>query len=77
MVLRERGTNKLKIILDAQLADVPGTFGSGRIQCQSYEKYNEATGVFEDSEGCAAGISVTQIENYVQGGRYQIEWGSE
>ena len=48
------------------------------IECSSFKVLNEETGAFEpDATGCADGLSVTQIHEYVQGEDYQIDWKEE
>jgi hypothetical protein len=76
VVLRERLTNHLKIILDAQLADEdPLIGGPKKIQCKSYERFNPVTLAFEpDTVGCSEGLSINDIARFVRGDDYHIEW---
>jgi hypothetical protein len=75
VVLREPGTNHLKILLDAALEDDGGLFGSGKIECRTFEVFDPEAGRWvADEEGCRGGLSVRQIETYVRGGQYHIAW---
>ncbi|HSM15245.1 MAG TPA: S8 family serine peptidase [Thermoanaerobaculia bacterium] len=69
VVFREHGTDQLRIVLDAELSDT-----GNRIRCASYEKLDPATGTFAPSPGCDAGLAVTQIQTYFQGGHYRVQW---
>jgi subtilisin family serine protease len=77
MVLKEPRTDHLKILLDAVIEDDRTAVLNRpvRIECASFKVFNESTGLFEpDATGCANGLSVTQIQEYVQGEDYQIDW---
>jgi len=77
MVLKEPRTSRLKILLDAVIEDDRTAVLNRpvRIECASFKVFNESTGVFEsDDTGCANGLSVTQIQEYVLGEDYQIDW---
>jgi hypothetical protein len=69
VVLREPQTERLKIVLDAELAS------DEKIKCRTAEVFNPATRGFDpDSEVCRDGITVDQVEEYFRGGAYQISW---
>jgi hypothetical protein len=77
MVLREPRTNRLKIVLDADLEDDRSAILNRplRIKCSSFSVFHPETGRFErDDSRCSEGISVQQIEDYVLGEPYQIDW---
>lgn len=71
IVIRERGTDKLRIILGAQLD------GSKKIKCETFEIFDRPTGTFKPDSLCDNGISITNVVNYVQGGDYQIKWETQ
>jgi hypothetical protein len=69
VVLREPQTERLKIVLDAELAS------DDKIKCKSAEVYNPARKAFDpDPEVCRDGITIDQVEEYFRGGPYQISW---
>jgi hypothetical protein len=81
LVLKEPGTNHLKILLDAVLADDQTTLRNRpiRIECSSFEVFDPVTREFakRDVHDCTHGLSVTQIEEYFLGEAYHIDWEEE
>jgi len=77
VVLRESGTDQLKILLEARLADGTSLLGGTQlIECGEYELLNPDTGAFTADNGCSQGISIGQIDTYVKGKAYQVKWGN-
>jgi len=76
MVLKEPRTNRLKILLGAVLEDQRSAVLNRpvRIECASFKALDSATGTFTPDAGCDGGLSVTQIQEYVLGEDYQIDW---
>ncbi len=76
VVFREAVTEHLKILLDAVLEDAKKPPRSIRlkIECSSFERFEEAEREFRPDPGCDDGLSITQIEEYIQGGPYHIQW---
>jgi hypothetical protein len=74
VVLREPTTDRLKIILDAELQDPIVGGNPVRIACSDMQVWKYEIGAFAPSDACVGGVSVTQIDEYIQGGRYRINW---
>jgi subtilisin family serine protease len=69
VVLREPQTERLKIVLDAELAS------DDKIKCRTAEVFNPDRQAFDpDPEVCRDGITIDQVEEYFRGGPYQISW---
>jgi len=68
VVLREPSTERLKIVLGAELGSTE------KVRCDGYELLDPASLSFAPSAGCDSGLGIDQIETYVRGGAYHIRW---
>lgn len=69
VVLREPGTDHLKILLDVELKTM-----DEKIRCDEFELFDRGAVRFEPSNGCDSDLRVEEIEQYFRGGAYQIRW---
>ena len=67
IVFRDPDDRRLYILLDARL--------EGAIECATYERLNESTLAFEPRpQDCAPSLALDQIQEYVAGMPYHVEW---